>query len=549
MSDAPLALVNGRIRTCDPARPSAEALLILEGSIARLGSSAEITSDLPAGCRTIDLSGRTAVPGFNDCHMHILGLGVTLMAADVSPSAGVTDAGSLIQALRTWADANPHAPWVTGYGYDQNRFPGARHITNGELDRAFPERPVIVFHTSGHAAVANTSALSRSGVGPDTPNPQGGELAHDEAGNLTGLLLETAIGLVTQAMPPLTRAERARAIELACAALVRVGVVAASDMGLGGYSIDDEFGAYLDAVEGGAPVRMTLCPEVADIWEPDGIPEPSLFAAEIGLGGAPATRSDRSGSLRLGALKLYADGALTTRTAALTEPFVDGSGDGMLLHTPDRLQAYVRHGMRRGWQIATHAIGDRAIAEVLDAYEAALPMDHSAGRHRIEHAMLLDPALIQRMTTAGVVAVLQPEFLARLGDAYVLGLGEERASRLNPYRSLLAAGARIAFSSDSPVVPGAPLDGIRAAMHRTTPDGVRLGKDERCTLDEALAAYTTGAAYATRDEARHGAIKPHGSADIVILDDISSDGSFDAAAVAATMVGGRFVHGADVGDG
>jgi predicted amidohydrolase YtcJ len=291
---------------------------------------------------------------------------------------------------------------------------------------------------------------------------------------------------------------------------------------------------------------MTLCPEVADLWEPHEIPGRDAFAADWRLD--DLTASGLPGAVRLGAGKLYADGALTTRTAALTAPYDDLPGTGMLIHSHGRLAGYVDALHRGGWQIATHAIGDRAVAEVMRCYEEVGqdPAARPARRHRIEHAMLVDKRLIERMRGAGVVAVMQPEFIARLGDAYILALGHERAAALNPVRSLLDAGLNIAFSSDCPVVPGAPLDGIRAAVARRTPSGAGLDPQEACTAEEALRAYTVGAARAVHDEGAVGRIAPGMRADMTFLTQHPLDDGLDGTEVAGTMVGGTFVFTADV---
>jgi hypothetical protein len=214
----------------------------------------------------------------------------------------------------------------------------------------------------------------------------------------------------------------------------------------------------------------------------------------------------------------------------------------MLLHPPDGLRAYIVEAHRKGWQIAVHAIGDRAIELVLDCYAAAQEQEPRHGaRHRIEHAMLLDAALIRRFVHQQVIPVVQPEFVARLGDAYVLGLGFERASRLNPTASLQQAGLGVPFSSDCPIVPGAPLDGIRAAARRITRSGQILGPEERIPPMDALRNYTYQAAYSAFDENETGTIEPRKRADLTVL---SADPTvdLDAAEVVATIVGGEVVY-------
>lgn len=532
-----IIFLNARIHTMDDRAPTAQALAVCGSRIVAIGADEEIRNLARPGVRMVDLHGLTVVPGFNDCHMHILGYGLKLQSANLSPDGGVRDAGALIAALRAWADANPHAPWVRGSGYNQNAFPGAEHVGIADLDRAFPDRPVLIHHASGHAALVNSRALALAGIGPTTAAPAGGEIVRDASGQPTGVLLETAIGLVGRAVPDPSRAEMKAAILRASKALAANGVTSASDMGIGCDDTEAEVGAYRDAVAEGAPLRMTLCPEASEMGSPDAVPDRDDLAATWELDQTP---DGVPGSARLGALKLYADGALTTRTAALREPFVDTGDGGMLLHDPAELHAYICRGHDRGWQIATHAIGDRAIDVVLDGYERC-----GAGsdrRHRIEHCMLTGSDTMRRMVRLGVLAVMQPEFIAKLGDAYVLGLGEARAARLNPIASMLRQGVIVGFSSDCPVVPGAPLDGIRSAMTRTTPSGRVLGADERIGAEQALKAYTRGAAYAVFDECEVGMLAAGMRADFAIL---SGEAGMPETEVLATVLSGQIVDGVD----
>ncbi len=516
--------------------PDLTAVAVADGKIAAIGPSDHILAAMPSRARRIDARGLLLVPGFNDCHMHILGYGLKLSAADLSPDAGVRDVPAFVDALRRWAQANPSSAWVRGSGYNQNAFPGAKHVAPADLDRAASDRPLIVHHASGHALLANSRAMALAGVGPATSDPAGGEIGRDASGAPTGVFLESAMSLITEVVPKPSRSDMSDAICRACTALSAVGITSASDMGI--ESDESVVGAFRDAVERGAALRMTLCPEAVEFGTPEKVPQRQELERDWRLANVPG---DVLGSVRLGALKLYADGALTTRTAALREPFADTGTVGMLLHEPDELGAYITTGHDRGWQMAVHAIGDRAIEAVAEACES---LDDASGRrHRIEHCMLLDADLIGRIRRAGIVAVIQPEFVARLGDAYVLGLGLERAATLNPVASLLRAGVPAAFSSDCPVVPGAPLDGIRAAMSRRTPSGIVLGDAERITAAEAIRAYTEGAAYAVCDEKATGTLAQGMRADFALLTDLPTE--TDTSVVAATVCGGKVVYGAE----
>jgi len=546
-------LTNAHVLTMNPAQPVAQALALAGGRIAAVGTDDEIRSLARPGTRIIPLKGRMVVPGFNDCHMHILPYGLDLAQADLSPAAGVTDVSGLIAALRRWAEANPQSEWILGNRYDQNTFPGAAHPTRHDLDAAFPDRPVYVMQTSKHASAANSLALKIAGVTRETPDPEGGEIVRDAGGEPTGVLLESAMSLVARHVPRPDRAGMVAAIKQANEALVAKGVTSASDLNTGWYDLETEIACYRQAAEEGAPVRMTLFPHAPKLGRPEEIPMRSAFLHDWhGRDDWPGLHVG-PGCIRIGPVKLFSDGALTVRTAALREPYVDGRGTGMLLHTPEELWNYIRAAHGKDWQVATHAIGDRAIELVLDHYAAVQDyLPRTEARPRIEHAMLLDEGLIRRFKEQGVLPVIQPEFITRLGDAYALGLGEERAARLNPVASLQRAGVGVPFSSDCPIVPGAPLDGIRAAARRTTRSGRVLGPQERIAPEDALRNYTYWAAYSTFDEGETGTIEPGKRADLTILDfgfwilDCGwTDEALDSLTIAATIIGGQCVYGAE----
>ncbi|MCS6830898.1 MAG: amidohydrolase family protein, partial [bacterium] len=353
-----------------------------------------------------------------------------------------------------------------------------------------------------------------------------------EQGEPTGVLLESAVDLVTRHQPPLSHAQRVKAVHLAAQAMAEKGITAAADASTGWGDLQGEIAAYTQAVNEGAPLRITLM---------------ILVDALQGDGAWMHPQDVRTGcdGVRVGIAKVFSDGALTTRTAALKEPFVDTGTTGMLLHSEAELREYVVGAHCAGWQIAAHAIGDRAIETMLNLYaEAQYVHPRADARHRIEHCMLLDDALIARLREMGVVAVLQPEFVARLGDAYRYGLGEQRAHRLNRTASLLRARVPVAFSSDCPVVPGAPLDGIRAAMERKTPLGVVLGENERVDALTAVRLYTRGSAYAVHDERHTGSLTAGKRADFVMLSrDPASVEGWEEMHVVATVFGGRAVAG------
>jgi predicted amidohydrolase YtcJ len=366
------------------------------------------------------------------------------------------------------------------------------------LDAVCADRPIYLNHVSKHGAAVNSRALQLAGITRDTPDPDDGVIVRDADGEPTGILLESAANLVSRHIPKPTQAELVQAVHRACNDLARRGILAASDAATGWHDLEAEVAAYAQALAEGAPVRMTLMP-LYGAAQRAGWLEQSEQAGEA-TGFRPQPPSPHP-DLRWGAVKLFADGAFTTRTAALRQPYADTPTTGVLMYEPDDLIERIVTVHRAGWQCAVHAIGDRAIELVLQGYRRALeayPRPHH--RHRIEHAMLMADDLLAEMQALGVVVVPQPEFLWWLTGAYLKGLGE-RAVSLMPFRSWLRAGVALGFSSDQPVVPGEPILGWRAAVTRTSRDGTCLNPDETLDPLTALQMFTVGAAYATCDDA------------------------------------------------
>lgn len=498
-----LILTNGRLLTMTGEEGWATALAISSGRIAAVGSDEEIAPLAGRGRRRIDLRGKAVLPGFHDCHCHMLAVGVALSQIDLSPErAGTIPA--LLQLLRD--EAPKGCGWICGRGYDQNRLAALRHPARSDLDSVSVDRPVVATHASGHALVANSHALRLAGIGRDTPDPAGGTIERDpRSQEPTGLLLENAMALVHNAMPPVSRAEQVTALGLASRRMASVGITSASEA----WTTPDDLPAFFDAAEKG---KLSIrC-------------HPFLLAHRLKNGDrflTPADFSDRQNEkVTLGIAKIFADGAIGTRTAYLRLPYADYPDRcGTPIWERRELGRLIQGAHDAGWQVAAHAIGDAAIDLCLDAFQKA--MFHSpalVARHRIEHAMLLWDEQIGRMATQGIVPVFQPEFIARFGDVYMEALGERRAVRIMPLRSIVQAGGRpLALSSDQPVVPGNPLDGVRAAVERKTPAGRTLGVGERLTPYEALSGYTSGAAFAARCEGERGRLAEGLLADLVIL--------------------------------
>ena len=544
MTGAALIYKNGTILTMDESAPRAEAIAVgQDGRIMAVGSESQVGNLSGRETRTIDLRGKTLLPGFFDCHLHLTWLGVNLGHVDLS-SPPVREVEDIVRLLRARLASNPELTCVQGNRYDQNRLPNALHPTRHDLDRVSTEIPVRIVHTSGHAAVVNSRALTMLGITRETPDPVGGEIERGPDGEPTGVLLETASWAdLERILPTVSQEESIAALSRANGYLLERGITSATDAN----TLPTDLDTFRKAFKAGAlPIRTNLMIGWSEVVQRAGesaIPMPQDLAFE----GIDWHR------LNVGQAKLFADGAITTRTCWLTEPFRNMPENfGIPLHPPEELRELIRLAHIAGWQIATHAIGDRAVDVVLSAYADA-QREHTRPKpgHRIEHCMLLDAGLIARLRRQNVWSIGQPEFLARLGDAYVLALGEERANRLSPYATLDRQDVAQAFSSDCPVVPGAPLDGIRAAIERRTVNGRILNASECLSVEAALFAYTAAPAFASRADRDRGTLEEGKLADFTVLTvdpTVTPVAEWEQVKVAATIIGGECRFGAETLD-
>lgn len=523
----------------DVGNPAAEAVAIgVDGRILAVGSNSEVGNLISAGTRQIDLNGRTLIPGFFDCHLHMLWLGVNLGHVNLG-SPPVTNKEDIIRLLLERKSARAGDGCIQGNRYDQNRLPGGLHLTRHDLDRVSTELPVRIDHTSGHAAVVNSKALEMLGIARDTDNPVGGEIVRDERGEPTGVLLETAgWNNLKRIIPELTPAESVDALGRANSYLLERGITSATDAN----TEPGEIERYSKAVQSDI-LRVRINGMIA--W--------STIIKNVGDENPPGPNDLQPKPLdwhrfHIGQAKLFSDGAITTRTCWLNAPF-EGMPEnyGIPLHPPEELRELISSAHNAGWQVATHAIGDKAVDLVLSAYaEAQRQHPRNRPAHRIEHCMLLDEGLINRLRRQNVWSIGQPEFFSGLGDAYVSALGEERANRLSPYATLDAQNVAQAFSSDCPVVPGSPLAGMRAAIERKTRSGYVLNANEQVSAETALYAFTAAPAFASRVQHDRGSIEIGKWADFTLLsaDPLATPiDEWDEIKVEATIVGGEFLFG------
>ena len=502
-AQASYVATNATVYTVDPAMPVAEAFAVQDGRFVAVGSLEAVLEDYPEWPR-LDLGGQTVIPGLIDAHAHLLGLGEALLSADL---VGSTSKADIVARLVAFAEDLPDGAWVTGRGWDQNDWGGdGAFPTRADLDDAFPDRPVWLGRVDGHAGWANTAALRAAGIDPDAPAPadmEGGAVIRDAQGRPTGVFVDAAEGLVAQAIPTPDAAFYAEALERALTETARYGLTGVHEAGIGSAVI----GLYRDmAARGQLTIRnyAMITPGEIDVFcasYPNGIEDERLVVRSV---------------------KVYADGALGSRGAALLNDYTDDAGNhGLLFRQPDDLEGTVRAAMECGLQVNTHAIGDRANRVVLDAYESAIEATGGGpGRHRIEHSQILSLEDIQRFADLEVIASVQPTHATSdmpwAGDR----LGDDRLEGAYAWRRLVDSGARLALGSDFPVERVSPMLGFYSAVTRQDGDGMPAGGwygNQVLTRAEALRGFTLDAAYAGFMEDQVGSIEVGKRADFVVL--------------------------------
>jgi predicted amidohydrolase YtcJ len=529
-----LALLNGRVYTLDRQRPVADALFAWQGRVAHAGTAAEVRAlaGQAPGAQTIDLQGGCAVPGLTDSHIHLLSYGLNLSRV---PLSGLTSREAALERVGAAAQAALGAAagaWVEGWGWDHSLWPERRFPDRAALDAVAPGVPVALRRKDGHMVWVNGAALATAGVTRGTPDPEGGRIGRDEHGEPDGLLFERAQDLIFRAIPPPSEAQAEGGAREAQAALHRMGVT--------GVHIP-EGAQTLRALQGLSRAGALRLRTNAML------PYSGLDAAlELGL---------RSGLgddwLRIGPVKLFMDGSLGSETAAMLEPFAGSEHNrGILTLGIDEVREALRRAAEGGLACAVHAIGDRANRIVLDAFEATREAWGPRGlRQRIEHVQVLHPDDLPRFAALGVLASVQPIHATQDKDL-VDRLWGARGRYAYAFRSLLDHGARLAFGSDAPVETPDPLAGLYAAVARRRADGDPEGgwyPEERISLEVALRAYTTGAAYAAGLEEMAGTLGPGKWADVTCL---SRDVLREPAealletTVTHTVVGGEVVYSA-----
>ncbi|MGO9241697.1 MAG: amidohydrolase [Bryobacteraceae bacterium] len=520
---ADLIVENARIHTLNPAQPEARALAVANGRILAAGD--DLSSY--AGPRTtrLDLHGATVLPGLIDAHAHLRALGELLETRDLRHVKTIAEIAAYVRQL---AAARRPGEWIVGRNWDQTnwggQFPSAR-----DLDAAAARHPVFLGRVDGHAAWVNSLALELAHITPQTPDPPGGKIIHAAAGRPTGVLVDAAQGLVRSKIPPTTAEQARRQLALAAGECSRLGLTTIHDAGTGSLELD----AYRDLMAAGNfPLRIyAMIRGPGPLWH-----DYLRRGPEIG------------DSLTVRAIKLFADGALGSRGAALWQPYTDDPGNtGLLMLSQGEIEKVAHDALAHGFQVCTHAIGDRAVGTVLDAYAAALggPNDH---RFRIEHAQVVSRPDFQKFKDFSILPSMQPTHATSDMRWAAQRLGPDRLAGAYAWRRFLDLGLPVPGGSDTPVEEPNPMLGIYAAITRQDVAGNPPGgwmPEQRMTRGEALASFTLWAAYAAFEEHVQGSLEPGKFADFIVLDrDILSVPvrEIPQTRVRMTFLGGKLVN-------
>ncbi len=534
---ADLVLTNGRFHTMDPAQPTATAVAIRDGEILAVGNDDDMKALLGQGGEWLDLNGRFATPGLVDAHVHFQNFAIFRRRVDLDEADSLEE---VLSRIKNYAQEQDSSQWLQGRGWNQAAWADSDFPTVAHLDEIVPDRPAYLSHKSGHAAWVNSSAMHAAGITAATPDPSGGQIQRDADGNPTGILFEDAMKLVGDIIPPSTVPEIVDAMRSAQEYCWQVGLTGVHDfdgrscfLALQNLNQNKELG-----------LRFVKNIPVARLEHAVGVGLRSGFG---------------DGWLRIGGVKIFADGALGPRTATMIASF-EGETDnyGIVVTDKEEMMEKASLASANGLSVTVHAIGDRANHDILDVYEAVRKQEVSSQspisnpqshplRHRIEHVQLLHPDDLHRLAELNVIASMQP--IHATSDMYMADQNwGERARYSYAWRTMLESGALLVFGSDAPVERIDPLPGIYAAVTRRRADGSPGPEgwrpEQKLTMHETIHAFTMAAALTSGQEAHQGSITPGKLADLTIYDGElfgSADTLLDVT-IAATIVGGEFKY-------
>jgi len=536
-ASADLILFGGNIITVDPRKPAARALAVKAGRFLKAGSDEEIKALAGRKTRRIDLRGQTVTPGFIDSHQHLSQYGTDLLQVDCGPKRCKTLA-DIQKAVRKEAKRKPAGEWVRGVGYDDTKIQATKVLTRWDLDEVAPDHPVLIQQISGHWGVVNSKALEVGGIREDSPDPKGGAYGRDPAtGRLNGILYEQAEfafvfeGTTGQPpiIPPFTLKDRIKGLRLAAKRYLASGITSVHDALVSAQTLE----TYQEARRrGDLRLRVYMLITVEYL--------PQLRALNLRTGFGDEW-------LRIGGVKILADGGIAGRTAYLSEPYIGSQERGILaVESEEVLHDLIREGHDAGFQVCVHVNGDRVIGMALSGFEKALEdfprKDH---RHRLEHCTVVNPEILRRIKKLKMLVTPFGSYIHHHGEKMIPYYGAKRVEMMFAHRSFLDSGIAVSGASDSPCGPYQPLLAIQSCVTRKSAAGECLGSRQRISVEEAIRLYTMASAYASFEEDIKGSITPGKLADLVVLAEdprwVSPEEIKDIP-VEMTIVGGKIEH-------
>jgi len=509
---ADLVVQHAHLITMDSSRRTASAMAVRNGTIIAVGSDPEISPCIDARTKVLDLAGRTVLPGLIDVHTHAIlwAEGVLRNEIDLTYPAVKSIPNVIAAVEKRVASATPGV-WITGTRWDDAKLAERRYITRQDLDAISPNNPVYLEHITGHLGVANSVALKLTGISPDSPNPRGGVIEHDDKGELTGIVKDNAMRLVGEKIPGDLPELFVKAAELASNSAAEVGLTTIHDIWDGVRPFSQEIRGYQQLHQrGDLKIRVLMAPGVATLSDAE---ELARMGVHTGFG---------DDHLKFGAVKMFSDGGMGARTAAIYPPAPVGQPEsnlGLLIWKPEDLQKAQYILASAGWQLSTHAIGDRAIDEVLDGYATTVKkLNLQDPRFRIIHCGISTPKILQRLQEQHIVVDADPAFVYWIGS-YFERYGPDRARWAYPTKSYFDRGVVAGAGSDTPVTPISPWWGLWAAVVRQEVNsGKVLAPEERVTVMQALEMYTRNGAFAGFEENEKGSLEVGKFADFIVID-------------------------------
>lgn len=526
--------INGEIITVNPENEIAQAVAIRGNEICAVGATEEILNLCGSETRVVNLRGNSLLPGFIDSHLHMLLYGTNQLGVDCKN--GVQSVDEMAARLAERARNTPEREWVRGWGYNDQKLAEGRHPTRRDLDEVSTEHPIIVVRTCNHISVANSAALELLGITRDTPDPEGGQISRGDDGEPTGVLKEMAHMFAFEASR-YSSEDMMEALAIADRDFVRLGITSIHEAG--GYGPDQMRAMYQAVAQGRVKVRIyaMVC----------SLNRSEEFVGKMVSAGLVTGVGDER--FRIGPAKIFTDGSSSGPTCATREPYTSNPNDsGILYYSQEEIDGILGAAHQKGFQITAHAIGDRGVEMVISCIEKALrkhPRENH--RHRIEHAGMVPPDLMERMGRMGIVPIPNPAFFYDFGEGYVKNYGR-RVEHMFPLADYAKEDIVAASGSDTPVTVPNPMRGIYCAVTRRTESGTPVGESQKTTLMHAIRSFTINGAYASFEEDRKGSIEVGKLADLVVLDgsiiSVSPEGMLSMKPK-LTMINGEIVFGGD----